>query len=409
MLYVHNRSERGDPYVMSWTDRICASFFNDGGSAAELLAARQALTELHKNRLWLACDCRGTDGPMPMIGPRDGRGGMHPFRFGEVRHAEGCPFAGDIRSTSSMDEVEDLDGPIAGAWNLEQFVRDGQSATDRASALDRLLRTALHQLGYERLHVSSFDPKSPRGKVHLLETPFVRLRQLATQEIGQGGSFSQVGSTFLPGITRTYGSLRKLADAQPEQTIVGLFIGVIEDAVMPDGVHAGALTARGQKGDRRSISVQGAIHAPAGDSGTAGPYWALGLITENASSKQFRLSEATLIHALDRRTLLPIPDAGYRPICQLLLEQLVFWSQWKKLQAEVELRIPLFRGADAVEGRVQLVLAGGQCVHVSLEHDGSIPILKDSTVHLRRDAPVDEAMRRRLTGAIANAQRAHGG
>jgi len=405
MLYVHNRSECVQPYDEKLSSQIWGAFFNDGGSAEQIVSARQALMDLHKNRLWLACDCQGTAGPMPMIGPRDGRGGMHPFRFGEVRHAEGCPFAAEIRSPSSVDDEDDINGPITGPWLLDHLVHPGQSEEKFAFGLDRLLRTALHQLGYERLHVSSFDPKSPRGKVSLLETPFMRLRQLGTQDMGNGVHFSQVGSTFLPAITRTYGSLRKVASEHPERPTVGLFIGVIESADQAAAGHPGVLTARDQKGARRSVPVHGRIRAPAGDHGAAGPYWALGLITEHAPSGQFRLSDATLIHALDRRTLLPIPDATYRPVGQLLLEQLVFWSQWKKLKADVEMRAPLFVDQDPDLRGLQLVLPAGQCVQVVIDQSADVPVPGDATVHLKSDTPMDESMRRRLTGAIASAQR----
>jgi len=405
MLYIHNRSERLDAYDLVSTEAIRAAFFSDTRSAAELSAARQALTELHRNRLWLACDCCGTTGATPMIGPRDGRGGMHPFRFGEVRHADECAFAGEIRSPSVADEVEDVDGPILGPWNLESLVHHGPSGEDQAAGLNRLLRTALHQLGYERLHVSSFNKLAPKGQVQLIETPFARLRQLGAQDMGHGITFAQVGCTFLPGINRTYGNLRKLAAARPGQVTSGLFIGVIEEVVLPDGTSAGALTSRDTKGERRTVPILGSVHAPPGDNGTHGPYWALGLITQDPRSRQFRLADVTLMHALDRRTLLPIHDAEYRPLGQMLLEQLSFWSEWKKLQAEVEIQIPLFPCNSTEDPGVQLVLACGQRVEVLLDPTGALPVPGDPTVHIRRDVPMDDSVRRRLTGAVATAQR----
>ena len=403
MLFLHNRSVRGDGYSPALSEAIRSSFFSDDRSSDGLRVARVALTDLHRHRLWLACDCQGTAAAMPMIGPRDGRGGMHPFRFGEVRHAEGCPFAGDIRTPSTVDEADDLSGPVLGSWHLDALVRDELGVADRAAALNRLLRTALHQLGYDRLHVSSFNLQAPRGTVLLLETPFVRLRQLGSQDVGRGQTFSQVGCTFLPGIHRTFASLRKLAEeSKSAAPPVGLFIGVVEDAVPTDATHAGVLTAKDQQGVRRSIPVSGPIHIPLHDSGTKGPYWAVGLITQHSKSRDFRLSEAALIHALDRRTLFPIPDAEYRPIGKVLLEQVVFWRQWKKLQIEVELRVDLFSSDNHGMNDIELILANGSRLKVQVVPDGLPHEPSDGLVTIEARKPLDAGIRKLLTAAVAS-------
>lgn len=400
MLHVHNRQTRVRPLPEALEAALAAAFFSDVRGADDLVRARALLAELHRDRAWLACDCEsGPDDTWPMIGPRDGRGGMHPFRFGQVTHRPGCPFAGVIRKIESpSDQDADDHGPIEGDWHLADLFPTGQSVEDRREVLSRLLRTALAQLGFERLHVSAFDPASRGKHMRMLETPFGRLRHLGGQAMGNGLTFHEVGLTFLPALPRW---LNDLAARLPSATGVGgIYLGVTEMLVPPDKDGAtGFLTARDVRGERRTFPMHGRAFLPAGDNGMLGPYWTLALIEAGANGR-WHLGDVLVMHALDRRTLLPIPTAAHRAAAGLLLEQMQFWRSWKKLTVDVELAAPLFPSPYPVRPAFALVLPNGMRIAVDIE--GS-PSQADGVVILSTTNSDPEGTRRRLTAAVARA------
>ncbi len=335
MLYIHNRQSRTGPATAELASALRAAFFSDERTLEQLAAARVALADLHRQRLWLACDCAsGADDTWPMIGPRDGRGGMHPFRFGHVSHGQDCPFAGAIRHPEPDASGPDENGALDGPWDLPALFPAGQDPAARREGMSRLLRTALVQLGYDRLHVSSFAPAAVHGQLRLVETPFGRLRHLGGQDVGGQRLFRDVGTTYLPAIPRLLASLPQKA-SPARAGVCGLFIGVTEEATVPLSEHgAGFLTGKDQRGGRRAIPVSGVITLPPGDDGRQGPYWTLALLTLGSDGR-CHVGDVLLIHALDRRTLLPVPGARHRPLASLLLQQMNFLRSWKKLVIEV--------------------------------------------------------------------------
>lgn len=396
MLYIHDRQQRAQAWGSSLEAALQRAFFADQPTSDDVATARAALSDLHVNRLWLACDCASghDEDTWPMIGPRDGRGGMHPFRFGHVGHAPGCPFAQRIRSVAETVETDDDEtGPIDGDWVLPKLFPTGQVVDQRRDVMSRLLRTALTQLGIERLHIGSFEPsgRAPR----LTETPFARLKHLGAQPVGEGRAFRDVGTTFLPALPRLIHDMHR---AMPDGTgVAGLYIGVVEDASVDTPGHGTCcLSAKGVGGERRTQPVAGRIFLPHRDRGDAGPYWAIGLI-EARLPGDWRLTDALLIHALDRRTLLPIPRPAARELAVLLLGQMQFWRTWLRLRLETEICAPLFPSPYPRTPTFELVTPEGHRFGVDLATTPSIP---DGVVAVSPDRLADAGTRRMLTGAI---------
>jgi len=396
MLYIHDRNQRAGPVDAVASDALRHAFFNEHRSTEYVFRARALLRELHRDRLWLSCDCAGDGESSPMLGPRDGRGGLHPFRFGAIKHDPACPFAADI-NRSSTDTVDDLLGPIHGSWDLEQMVPAAATHEARGQALLRLLKTALFDLGFNRVHASAFHNGRRGAPLLLVDRPYTRLRHLGTKDMGHGVSFAEVGCTFLPGINRTYASLRALASKSGRPNVVGLFIGITEESVPPVRGGSGYLKAKDAAGEQRVIPVLGDIHLPPGDSGSRGPYWTIGLIERAGERQSYRLMEAASMAASDRRTLLPLSDGRQRPVVQLLLEQMQFWRNWKRLELEVELELPLFPCAPGEPRPVALVLDNGRQITISFQDGGK------ADMQLGHDVVIDDALRRRLTAAVAAA------
>jgi hypothetical protein len=330
-----------------------------------------------------------------MIGPREGKGGIHPFRFGAVAHAPECPFAAAIHSMSSTDEVDDKGEPFHGAWDLAGLVSPLLSKDERAHGLHRLLRSALVHLGYNRVHASAFQPRR-RGEAQMLDKPYARLRHLGVQDMGNGLTFNQVGNTFLPGIVRTYNLLRAIAAQPGHEYAKGIFIGITEEAVPPQSGADGYLRAKDTNGESRVFPVLGDVHLPPGDTGMRGPYWTVSIIDRVSDKESFRMMEAAAMPASDRRTLVPLPSADYRELVQLVLEQLQFWRSWKKLEIEAELDVPLFPFNDWDANGLSIVLPNGHRFSISLGLD------KATDMNLDRDVAMDDGMRKRLTAAIAS-------
>lgn len=394
MLYAHDRQHRGRPIDPVSTEALRTSFFTEERSTGLLFRARALLKDLHRSRLWLACDCAGTDDESPMIGPREGKGGIHPFRFGAVAHAETCPFAASIRTLSTTDEFDENSEPLHGAWNLSVLTSPLLSREDRAIGLHRLLRTALVQLGYNRVHASAFQPRR-RGEAQMLDQPYARLKHLGAQDMGNGLTFGQVGNTFLPGIVRTYNSLRAIAAQPGHEWVKGIYIGLTEEAVSPQSGADGYLRVKDVGGESRVFPVLGDIHLPPGDSGMRGPYWTVSIIDRVSDKEPFRMMEAAAMPASDRRTLVPLPTGEYRELVHLVLEQLQFWRSWKKLELEAELEIPLFPFNGWGEHSVVIVLPNGRRFVITRSDSSAADMSID------QDAAMDDGMRRRLTAAVA--------
>lgn len=400
MLHIHNRQTRTAPAPRSTVEALRRAFFTDDRTPDQLAVARAALADLHRQRLWLACDCaQGPDDTWPMIGPRDGRGGMHPFRFGHVAHRGDCPFAAAIRPVDLAESGPDEDGQLEGLWDLTALFPVGQDAAERQGVMSRLLRTALAQLGYDRLHVSSFASHVPAGQLRMLETPFARLRHLGGQEIGGSHLFRDVGTTYLPALPRLLSTLGRTSE--PAGTVCGLFVGITEEITLAQSSYgAGFVVGKDQRGGRCAVPVQGDIRLPVGDDGRHGPYWTLALCVADGDGR-CRLGDVLLLHALDRRTLLPVPSEEHRALARLLLEQMHFWRGWKRLELEVELAAPLFPSPYPRAPAFELVLPDAKRLSIDLaahvagmsDHDQGV-ILVDATLP-------EEKTRRLLTGAVA--------
>ena len=396
MLYIHDRHQRGAGLSPAAEEALRQAFFQEQRSTQHLFVARALLRDLHRDRLWLACDCTGTADGSPMLGPRDGRGGLHPFRFGAVGHLESCPFGAAIR-LSAMDEHDDPGhGPITGPWDLAALVPAAGSAEERRSGMLRILRTALQDLGFDRVHASAFQRRRKSAPLMMVETPYNRLRHLGAQAMGTRHTFHEVGCTFLPAIHRTYATLEALRKSTGKQ-VPGLFIGLTEEAVPPVGSSTGYLKAKDARGEMRVVPVLGDVHLLPDDDGVTGPYWTIALIEPSGDHAPFRLVEAAAIPASDRRTLLPLPGQAYRAVAQLLLDQLQFWRYWPRLSLDVELQVNLFQADQQSVAPVLLKAQTGKPLSLSVrDEDGAAFTIADGVA-------LDDALRRRLTAAMAGA------
>lgn len=396
MLYIHDRHERGARLSPAAEEALRQAFFQEQRSTQHLFVARALLRDLHRDRLWLACDCAGTEEGSPMLGPRDGRGGLHPFRFGAVPHLGNCPFGATIH-LPTPDGPGELDhGPVTGPWDLSALVPAAGSADERRDGMLRILRTALQDLGFDRVHASAFQRRRKNAPLMMVETPYSRLRHLGEQATGSGHTFSQVGCTFLPAIHRTYSALEALRKSSGK-AVAGLFIGITEEAVPAVGSSTGYLKAKDARGEMRVVPVLGDVHLLEDDDGVSGPYWTIALIEPSGDHAPFRLVEAAAIPASDRRTLLPLPSQAYRPVAQLLLDQLQFWRYWPRLSLDVELQVRLFPAEESNGPPMLLKAQTGKPLSVSVTDEDHAEFT------IARDAAQDDGLRRRLTAAMAGA------